>query len=288
MTTERRSTTYIRPPAVAGTFYPRDATALREALSAAYASPLGPGATPAVSSPAREVFGIISPHAGYVYSAQGAAWSFAQLADTARPEAVVLLGVNHRAIGASIALSEADGWATPLGVSPIARQLGDRLRELDPAVVIDERAHRQEHSLEVQLPFIQALYGDIAILPISLASPALTSVSSLGTALGTLAKESRLLFVASTDFSHYIAQREAEERDQLALSEIARVNPEGLVAIVQRLGITMCGVLPVTTLLVAARHAGIVSATVLHYHTSGDVTGDHREVVGYGAAVIYR
>ena len=287
MMDNERTPAMIRPPAVAGTFYPREPEALRAALDDAFCSPLGPGSASPVA-PAREVFGLICPHAGYIYSAQAAAWAFAQLADTETPQAVVLLGVNHRGIGAPLALSGADGWATPLGIAPIARDMTARLRELDSALLIDERAHRQEHSLEVQLPFLQARFGDISIIPIVLAAPEQQEVLRLGTALSVLAREVRLLFVASTDFSHYIPQREAEARDQRALAEIARVDARGLLAVVQRQGITMCGVLPVATLLEAARGAGITTATVLHYHTSGDVTGDHQQVVGYGAAVLYR
>ena len=285
---DNQSVARIRPAAVAGMFYPREPLALREALDAAYRSPLGPGVRSPISTPAREVFGLICPHAGYIYSAPAAAWSFAQISTAARPEAVVLLGVNHRSAGASIALSDVTAWETPLGVVPVAHDLGVRLRELEPSVVVDEYAHRQEHSLEVQLPFIQALFGETMILPIVLAHPVWDTVFRLGMALSKLAADHRLLFVASTDFSHYLPQREAEKLDQLALAQIASVDPDGLLAVVQRMGITMCGVLPVTALLIAARGAGIHTGTILHYHTSGDVTGDRQEVVGYGAAVLYR
>lgn len=284
-----RSEGTIRQPAVAGLFYPDGASSLSRQIEQAFLSPLGPGELPRVDpSGPRRLVGIISPHAGYTYSAQGAAWAFAEVARDGRPGAAVLLGVNHRGIGAPLALSPATGWQTPLGVCPVATGSGQRLRELDPAMTPDAVAHAQEHSLEVQVPFLQYLFGEVPILPVLIGDASQADVLQLGQALAELAKEQDLLIVASTDFSHYVDQQTAERLDHLALEAITAIDPVALIEVVRRQGISMCGVLPVAAMLAAAQAQDVESATILHYHTSGDVTEDRDAVVGYAAAAVYR
>ncbi len=278
----------IRQPVVAGRFYPRQPEALRASIEEAFCTALGPGAVPQVQDGPRRLTGIVAPHAGYPYSASCAAWSYAAAACDGRPQTAVLLGVNHRGIGAPIALSPAAGWATPLGISPIDAELAARLQELDPAVLPDTRAHAMEHSLEVQLPFLQYLFGELPILPLSIGLADDAEVLRLGQALATLAAQCDILLIASTDFSHYLAQTEAETLDRLALQCIAVVDAGGLLRIVRERQITMCGVLPVAATLTAAALLGVQTGILLHYQTSGDVTGDRQEVVGYGAAALYR
>lgn len=276
----------IRQPAVAGQFYPARAEDLRTAITQAFVSPLGPGAVPVIGAGPRQILGVVSPHAGYLYSAAGTAWGLREVAADGRPALVVVLGVNHRGIGASLALSPAAGWATPLGIIPLAHAY-DAVWQAAGAVP-DARAHAYEHSLEVQVPFLQYLFGELPIVPLAIGDAPLTQVAQLGAALAAVARTTDILIVASTDFSHYIPHAAATERDRLALEQIARVDPEGLLRVVRENGITMCGVLPVTALLFAAREFGALDARVLHYHTSGEVSGDRREVVGYGAAVVRR
>lgn len=278
----------IRPAAVAGQFYPREAAELRQAIDAAYLSRFGPGKLPVLQDGPRRVFGIMAPHAGYPYSAACAAWAFAEVAASGRPAAVVLLGVNHQGIGAPVALSPASGWQTPLGVMPVATQLGQRLLTLDDRLALDARAHQNEHSLEVQVPFIQSLFGEVPIVPIVIGHATWQDITSLSQALATLTRAEELLLLASSDLSHYIPAREATVLDQMALQQVAAVNADGLVQVVQSRGISMCGVLPVAAMLQTARASGAATATILHYHTSGDITGDRQEVVGYGAAAVYR
>jgi AmmeMemoRadiSam system protein B len=278
----------VRPAAVAGQFYPSEAGALRAMVRDCYAGPLGPGEAPAVGDGPRRVVGIVAPHAGYEYSGPCAAWAYAEAARDGRPEAAVILGVNHRGMGAPLALSPARGWQTPLGTAPLARELAEKLRARTPLLEPDARAHAWEHSLEVQVPFLQFVYGDLPILPIAIGRASLEAVLALGAALGALAREHDLLLVASTDFSHQVSAEVAARQDRLALEQIATMQPLGLVQTVAERGITMCGVLPTAVLLTAALAAGAGEARVLHYHTSGDVTGDRAQVVGYGAAAIYR
>jgi hypothetical protein len=283
-----RSDRHVRQAAVAGYFYPQHAGALREEIEGAFCSPLGPGTLPEVNpSGPRRLIGVIVPHAGYPYSAQGAAWSYAEVARDGRPGLAVLLGVNH-GHGAPLALSPDEAWTTPLGCLPVAAELGQRLRELEPEVTLDARAHCREHSIEVQVPFLQYLFGELPFLPILVGHASVDAVLRLGQALAELAKEQDLLIIASTDFSHYVSQETAQRLDQLALDAIATVHPAALIDTVRRQDISMCGVLPVAALLAAAQALGAQSASILHYHTSGDVTGDRQAVVGYGAMAIYR
>lgn len=279
----------IRRPSVAGHFYPGDPASLREAIEHAFLGPLGPGEMPVVAHAyRRSLFGIVVPHAGYLYSAQGAAWGFAELARHGRPSAFVLLGINHRGTGARIALSHAVGWETPLGVMPISSEICEHLAELDPEVAFDDNAHALEHSLEVQVPFLQALFGEQYIIPILLGEISKNSIRRLGCTLARLQEYYVLGFIASTDFSHYISQHEAAVLDHLAMQQIAAVQSMGLLDVVAQRQISMCGVIPVACLLDAAKEAGCQTAKILHYHTSGDVTGEMHKVVGYGTVAVYR
>jgi AmmeMemoRadiSam system protein B len=281
----------IRPSAVAGQFYPGDAAALRAELAAAFTAPLGPGTAPAVVEGPRTLLGLVVPHAGYVYSGPGAAWGYATAARDGRPAAAVILGVNHHMLGAfgsALALSSATGWETPLGVMPVATELGEALRARDADVVYDDLAHTYEHSLEVQVPFLQYIFGELPILPIAIADATREAVFELGEALAALAREQDLLLIASTDFSHQVPQETAETQDRHALDAIARVDAAGLLNVVAARRISMCGYLPTAAVLTVARALGITRGEVLHYHTSGDVIGDRRRVVGYGTAALYR
>ncbi|HEX2948881.1 MAG TPA: AmmeMemoRadiSam system protein B [Armatimonadota bacterium] len=279
----------VRQPAVAGMFYPGETAELHQSIVEAFTSPLGPGGMPSVpQTRIRRVFGIVVPHAGYQFSAQGAAWSFAEAAHDGKPQAIVILGVNHRGIGAPLAVSPASGWQTPLGISPVDDGIRQRLLESNAQITADEHAHAMEHSLEVQVPFIQTLFGVTPIVPIVMGHLSRDEVFQLGHTIASIASEMDILVVASSDLSHYISFREAEILDHLALEMIAAIDPDGLLNAVRQREISMCGALPVTAMLVAAREAGVGTAKILHYHTSGDVTGDRQEVVGYGAAALYR
>lgn len=278
----------VRLSVVAGQFYPSTAGTLHQAIEQAFLSPLGPGVLPQLR-PVRateKMFGVVVPHAGFMYSAPAAAWAFAELARGGKPEAVILLGVNHRGVGSSIAVSPASGWQTPFGIMPIARQLIEELLRDNAMVCSDAIAHAGEHSLEVEVPFLQYLFGKVLLLPIALGHLSFREIVALGTSLADLAKTHDLVFVASSDFSHYLPAEQARCLDMLAIQSIIEIDPQGLWDIVRTKQISMCGVIPVAVMLVAAQIMGIKKGKLLHYHTSGDVTGDQSEVVGYGAVVI--
>jgi AmmeMemoRadiSam system protein B len=278
----------VRAPAVAGSFYPAAPEELRQAIASAFRSPRGPDAVPEYESGGGRLVGVMAPHAGYVYSGAAAAWGYAAMARAGRPHAVVILGVNHRGIGASIALSAAAGWETPLGISPVDRELGHQLLQLDADVQIDARAHALEHSLEVHIPFIQSVFHDVPIVPIAISAASFPAVQRLGEALAVLARERTIVLLASSDLSHFQPQEVAVRQDHQAMACVQAIDPTGLWSTVREQGITMCGVLPVASMLTAARALGANRTSLLQYYTSGDVSGDTRQVVGYGTIAVYR
>jgi AmmeMemoRadiSam system protein B len=268
----------VRPPAVAGAFYDARPDRLdrdvRSRLAAA-----GSGGPP------RAAFGAIVPHAGYVYSGPVAAAVYARLRI---PPTCVVLCPNHTGRGAPAALDPSDSWRTPLGDVPVDRRLAGRLAELAPSLEPDAEAHRREHSLEVQLPFLQALRPGVAFVPICLGEPSLALCREIGEALAKVRAEEAEppLLLASSDMNHYESRADGRRKDDRALARVEALDAEGLFRTVLTESISMCGFLPATALLFAARAAGAGPAGVVARRDSGDETGDTSSVVGYAGVVI--
>ena len=269
----------IRPPAVAGAFYEADPRSLRRHVEAS----LPPGQEPAPA------FGAIVPHAGYVYSGPVAGEVYARLQIS---PTVVILCPNHTGQGATAALDPSEAWRTPLGDVAVDRRLSGRLAELAPSLEEDAAAHAREHSLEVQLPFLQVLREDVEIVAICLGARDLSLCAEIGAALATLRAEETEggrvppLLLASSDMNHYEPRSIGHRKDDLALQRVAEVDPEGLYSTVLAESISMCGFLPATALLYAAREAGVAAARVVARRDSGDETGDAESVVGYAGVVL--
>lgn len=256
---------------VAGQFYPGGREELREMI----ARLAGPPAA------RKKAIAVVSPHAGYVYSGEVAA---AVYASTIMPGTFIVLGPGHRPIGSLFAVQGRGSWQTPLGESPIDSDLASRIRERCALVAEDDQAHLGEHSLEVQLPFIQYFREDAAIVPICVSHEAgYDQLEQLGRALAEAVHDAgrETLIVASTDMSHYVSQKTAERKDGLAIQRILDLDPAGLYETVTRERISMCGFQPTTAALVAARGLGAVEAELVRYRTSGDASGDYAQVVGY-------
>lgn len=262
----------VRQPAVAGKFYPGSAEQLKAQLAQM---------TP-VSAEKRRVIGVIAPHAGYVYSGAVAGSLYGQIEI---PPTVIILGPNHHGIGAPAALYPEGSWRTPLGDTPINAELARLIRHHAPLVSEDASAHIHEHSLEVQLPFLQMLQPDLSIVPLCLHLGYFASCKQVGEGLAAAIKEygKDVLIVASSDMTHYESATAAREKDELALKEALALNPEGLLRVCGERKITMCGVVPSTVMLIAAKELGATKARLVKYATSGDVTGDQRQVVAYAA-----
>ncbi|HKA35783.1 MAG TPA: AmmeMemoRadiSam system protein B [Thermoanaerobaculia bacterium] len=266
----------VRPPAVAGMFY----EGRRERLERDVRSHLGAGA-----EIPRPVFGAIVPHAGYVYSGPVAGAVYARIRI---PSRAVILCPNHTGRGAPASLEPSDSWRTPLGDVPVDRRLSDRLAELAPSLERDPAAHAREHSLEVQLPFLQLLRPDIEIVPVCLGARDLELCREVGEAFAELraAQPEPPLLLASSDMNHFESRSVGRRKDDRALARIEALDPEGLFTTVLSEGISMCGFLPATALLFAARKAGASPARVVARRDSGDETGDVASVVGYAGVVI--
>jgi len=277
----------VRPPAVAGSFYERDPFMLRRQIEECFTHPVGPGSFPEVRDGPRDIVGLVCPHAGYPYSGPVAAWAYMALAEDGTPEAVVILGPDHHGAGAGVSVAPEDAWQTPLGEVPIHRGLRERLLA-EGVVALDGRGHRWEHSLEVQVPFLQVLYGAPAILPIALADQRLSTCQELGRHLARALEGVNAVIIASSDFSHYLPHRQAVERDRLAIRAILDLDVEALVEAVEGQGVTMCGPGAVVAMLTASSALGARRAELLRHATSGDTAGDRAEVVGYAAIAVRR
>lgn len=267
-----------RRASVAGSFYPGRASELRALVLELMAAKKGAARLRALA--------VVSPHAGYVYSGgvAGAVFSSVEI-----PATCVILGPAHREIGPRFAIQKAGSWETPLGEVPIDDVLSGLIMDNCPEVKDDPAAHRLEHSLEVQVPFLQVARPDVSIVPICVSYEArYEDLDALGRALAaaTAGSGREALIVASTDMSHYISRARAADLDRLAIDRVLDLDPRGLYDVVERRGITMCGVRPTTAVLVAALGRGASRAALVRYATSGDVTGDDREVVGYAGLTI--
>jgi len=259
-----------RMPAVAGQFYPGTASGLSRALLALTREVKE--RTPAI--------GVVVPHAGYVYSGAVAGEVFSSVLV---PKRAVLFCPNHTGIGEDAAVMSHGGWRMPWGDVPIDEELAARLKSASPLLHEDASAHAGEHSLEVQLPFLHRFRPDVRIVPVALGRLSLEECRDLGenVADAIALDPERPLLVASSDMSHYVPDAVARKKDQLAIDRMLALDPEGLYRTVRTERISMCGVLPATVVLFAARRLGATSARLIRYATSGDVSRDFDQVVGY-------
>jgi AmmeMemoRadiSam system protein B len=263
-----------RDPAVAGSFYPGRRATLEREVAALLELPAGAAPTAAT--------GVVAPHAGYVYSGAVAGATYARVAVPAR---AVVLCPNHTGLGARLSLWPDGAWRTPLGDVPVDAALTAALGAC-PLVEEDRAAHRREHAAEVQLPFLQALRPDVRIAVLCLGPLSGVEAERLGEGIAGALRSIPALLVASSDMSHYVAAAQARRLDRLAIERILALDAAGLHRVVHQEGISMCGVVPVTVMLAAARALGARAAELVRYATSGDVTGDDRSVVGYAGAIV--
>lgn len=283
-----------RRPAVAGMFYDADPEALTESIEECFLDRLGPGRLPQISQRnERRILGLVSPHAGFMYSGSAAAWAYDALANDGVPDTAVVLGPNHHGLGEVIAVSLADEWITPLGTAKIDRETADAILTGSEFARPDEQAHLREHSIEVQLPFLQYIGGDrVKIVPIALAylrqSDAILVLRDLSKAIANAIQGKNAVVIASTDFTHYEPQFSAQEKDATAMEKILALDAEGLLEVVNSRSITMCGAVGTAVMIAACKSLGATSARKLAYYTSGNVTGDMSQVVGYGALSVER
>jgi len=275
----------IRRPAVSGMFYAGSARELKQQIEWCYRNELGPGAIPQVNSEGpRKIVAIIVPHAGYYYSGPVAAHAYKELAEDGIFDAAVILGPNHTGYGDPVSLWTDGSWSTPLGEAEVDKKLAQGL--LGDVIKADETAHMHEHSIEVQLPWLQHLYGKVRIVPIAMLAQDIETARIVGKSIGQAG--GNLLVIASSDLTHYESHSVAMEKDSSVIEAIIALDEEELYERCEKLGCTMCGYGPVAAAIVASREMKGKKASVLKYATSGDTSGDFSRVVGYGSIVIKR
>ncbi len=280
----------VRPPAVSGRFYPSDPVELRATVATLLADARRPHAlTPSPHAERGNVRAVIAPHAGYIYSGPTAARAFARVTI---PGLVVILAPNHTGISEAkggVSLWEAGAFRTPLGDVPVDAEMAAALLEVSRGVVgVDHDAHRAEHAVEVELPFLQMLRADVRIVPLVIAWDAWEAARALGEMLARLvtATSEPVLLLASSDLNHYEPSGVSENKDARALDAVQALDGEELLARCKRERISMCGRGPAAVVLAAAKALGGTRAEVVDYRHSGWVSGDNARVVGYAGVVI--
>jgi len=264
----------LRSPAVAGQFYPANPSILEKE----------------VSSYTKEVkrenaLGVISPHAGYIYSGKVAGGVYSGINI---PKDVIIIGPNHTGLGEPEAVMCSGTWHMPNGNIEINSDLAGAIVENSKYLKDDHLAHLNEHSLEVQIPFLQRFRKDIRIVPIAMMSMDYAICQDIGHAVARAVKSFKepVLIVASSDMTHYESDKSAREKDKKAIDRVLALDPEGLLKTVRENRITMCGVIPATIMLIACKELGATKAELVDYATSGETSGDYEQVVGYAGMIV--
>lgn len=271
-----------RPPAVAGTFYEGTPERLTAQVRACFAENTEPEIQ-------ERFIGSVVPHAGLMYSGHVAA-AFYALAEL--PRRFIILCPNHTGFGHFAAINREGEWRTPLGDVAIDTPLADALMQQSALLADDPRAHSREHSLEVQLPFLQELLGHFTFVPICLGANRYDYCQEIGNAIATVVATviattgEPVGILASSDLNHYEDQETTLRKDQLAIDAVLKLDPRELWRVVDQFDISMCGFIPTTTMLIAAKQLGAKNARLVKHATSGDINGDYAHVVGYAAILV--
>ena len=268
----------IRRPAVAGQFYPSSSQELKNQIEALIDK----------QADKIDIIACMLPHAGYIYSGGVAAETVSRINIKNK---VILLGPNHTGYGTRYSIMPQGSWQTPLGEIRIDSELAGEILNYSKYLKADNAAHTYEHSLEVELPFLQYFKTDFEIVPIVFLSDELEILKEIGGDIASTIKERKIkdstIIVASSDMTHYESQEEAQKKDKEAIQAILELNEDKLIDRIRRLNISMCGYAPAITMISAAKLLGAKTAKLVKYQTSGDVTGDKSSVVGYAGIIIY-
>lgn len=274
----------VRRPAVAGSFYPREKSELQALIKNSYLHSLGPGRLPPSPPTSAEVVSVVAPHAGYIYSGPVAAHSYLHVSGLRDPGLIIVVAPNHYGIGSGVSAYKSGVWETPLGSMKVDEGAVKELAEETGILDFDPEAHRLEHSLEVQLPFLQMIYGDsVPFLPVSLSFQDLETTRALAAGVAKVARRRKTVLVASSDLTHYEPAEQAKRKDMALISEVLKVAPEGFYSTLERLGVTACGFGAISTVMQASKLLGLEKGELLKYASSGDTTGDMDQVVGYAS-----
>ena len=279
-----------RKPYVANAFYAGTKTSLTDQITGCFTHKFGPGQVPtAKKTGPRKIIGIVSPHAGYMYSGPVAANGYAKLAEDGSPETFIILGPNHTGQGSGVSILTEGAWDTPLGTSQIEHELAERIQKSCKILDVDEASHTYEHSIEVQLPFLQFLYGNtVKFIPICMMMQDLETSREIAKSIVEQCKGKDYVIIASSDFTHYEPQETANRKDSSAIDAILKLDDKTLNELGESNRVTMCGYGPITTLIATAKLLNGAKAELLTHKTSGDITQDKSAVVGYSSIVLTR
>jgi len=281
-----------RKPAMAGYFYEAHRDKLIEQIEWSIRHPLGPGQL--IKQPRegfRSVPIVIVPHAGYIYSGPIAAMSFAEIYRFHNPRTFIIVGPNHYGVGSPVAIYPDGIWETPLGSlevdSEVAKELMNKVKYLEP----DVYAFSQEHSLEVQLPFIQYIFGNnVKIVPIALWRQTKDVARDLGNAIADVIashEPGSIVYVASSDWNHYEPHEITTEKDMRAIDPVLKLDEDSFLDVIERYDVSACGYGAIATAIVAAKKLGVKNVVLLRHATSGDTSGYTLETVGYASIAFY-
>ena len=267
----------IRRPAVAGRFYPGNPDELLNSIRE-FVEP---------NSSKLAAIGAVIPHAGYMYSGRVAGAVYSRIVV---PSRTIVLCPNHTGLGPPLSIMATGAWQTPLGQVTIDQDLAAALLQANPQLQDDVSAHKLEHAIEVQLPFLQHSAGaGLRFVPITVGTSNWSHLESLGKTLARVIRkvDPTALIIASSDMNHYEPDDRTRIKDRVAIDFLLNLNPRGLFDVIQRERISMCGFGPATSMLIAAKELGATQASLVRYATSDDVSGDFSHVVGYAGIAVY-
>lgn len=276
----------IRPPVAAGTFYNLNADTLKRQIEQCFSNKLGPK-----KFKKEKLIAAVVPHAGYEYSGAVAAWVYSRM----EKANYIILGPNHSGIGSNFALVKTGIWKTPLGGTVVSEKVAEQMLEECKILEYDVIAHEHEHSIEVQLPFLQHMFGmDFKFVPICIMNEfadetLLESCKLVGKKIASVIKKQKekWIVLASSDFSHYVPQELAVKNDKYVIKAVQKLDEKEFFNRINERNVSACGYGPIATAMVAAKELGAKKAELLSYKTSGDISGDLGAVVGYAAIRIY-
>ena len=273
--------TIIREPVVAGQFYPGKKEELEKMIEACIQHEYGPGRQSKESD--EKIFGIVCPHAGYVYSGPTACHSYKSIS-AQNPELAVIIGPNHFGIGKNAATMTDAKWTTPLGAVEVDSDAAHKIVKKSHVIEIDNYSHSQDHSLEVQIPMLQSMLSEkFQILPIILLSQDPETARDVGNAVSEIAEKRNSIIVASSDFTHYEENSFAHLQDKALIEPILEMDVEKFYRVLNEKRVTACGFGVIASAMIACKNLGATKGKLLSYATSGDVSGNTESVVGYAA-----
>lgn len=274
----------IRTPAVAGMFYPGEKNDLKNSIRNCFLHKFGPEKLPPAHH-SKKIFGVICPHAGYMYSGPVACHSFYAIS-TIPHELFILVGPNHWGIGSNVATMKDCSWETPLGLVDVDSESALEISKISSIIDLDSFSHTREHSLEVQIPMLQEVYHNpFKILPIIMVDQEENAAQNVGLGIAKLVEKKNAMIIGSSDFTHYEENEFAHKQDQALIEPILELDVKRFYKILKEKRVSACGYGAIASTMIACKRLGATKGELLKYATSGDITGEKSSVVGYSSII---